>query len=329
MDRRTRLPTRPQPGPSRVLDADPDRSVSAFSRRSFLQSTVAALGLSGGLYAPLRLLAAGKIKRVLVGAHPWVYAAPLPGYDITPILDQVFSDVSYAGMDGLELMENVLRHSDSVERIGALSAQYNLPVIGTSYGAHMWDRSEHQRILEDAEMVITRLAELGGKTFGTSVGRAPTPKTPEQLDAQAELLSKIINLADKAGVELNLHNHTYEVENHQHDLKGTLARIPKLKLGPDLNWLIRGGVEPVEFIREHGRQITFLHLRDQNADGTWSEALGEGATDFKAIARELQRIKFSGYAVVELAHERDFQPTRPLRESLKMSRRFVRETLGY
>ena len=33
--------------------------------------------------------------------------------------------------------------------------------------------------------------------------------------------------------------------------------------------------------------------------------------------------------VIELAHERDFQPTRPLRESLKMSREFVRKVLGY
>jgi hypothetical protein len=33
--------------------------------------------------------------------------------------------------------------------------------------------------------------------------------------------------------------------------------------------------------------------------------------------------------VIELAHETNFKPTRPLRESLKMSRGFVRETLGY
>jgi hypothetical protein len=51
--------------------------------------------------------------------------------------------------------------------------------------------------------------------------------------------------------------------------------------------------------------------------------------DYEAIARALARIEFSGDAVIELAHERDFQPTRPLRDSLKISRQFVRQTLGY
>jgi hypothetical protein len=33
--------------------------------------------------------------------------------------------------------------------------------------------------------------------------------------------------------------------------------------------------------------------------------------------------------VIELAHARAFKPTRPLRESLRMSREYVRKTMGY
>jgi len=46
-----------------------------------------------------------------VGIHVWVYAADLPEYDVSPILDQIFSDVSYAGFDGVETMEQPLRSS--------------------------------------------------------------------------------------------------------------------------------------------------------------------------------------------------------------------------
>ena len=197
----------------------------------------------------------------------------------------------------------------------------------------MWDRQQHAAVLDDAELIIPRLAKLGGRTLGVSVGPVKwgsgTRKTPDQLDAQAELLTKIFAICKRHGVVPNLHNHTYEVENDLHDLTGTLARLPAMKLGPDLNWLIRGGIDPVAYIRQFGRRIVFLHLRDQNADGSWSEALGEGSTDFNAIARELQAIDFSGHAVIELAHENDFQLTRPLRESLKMSREYVRDVLGY
>jgi sugar phosphate isomerase/epimerase len=268
-------------------------------------------------------------KKVVVGAHGWVYAAPLPGYDYTPILEQIFSDLKYAGIEAFELMHVVLRHPDAVEHIGALSHQYALPILGTSFGGDMWDRTKHSEILEDAELVIPRLAKLGGRTLGTSVGRAPAPKTPEQLDAQAELLRKIITLGKSHGVILNLHNHTYEVENDLHDLKGTLARIPDVKLGPDLNWLVRGGVNPVDFIHRYGKQIVFMHIRDQDAEGKWTEAVGEGTTDYAGIAQALHAIPFTGDAVIELAHEQGFKLTRPLREDWKISREFVRKTLGY
>jgi sugar phosphate isomerase/epimerase len=142
-------------------------------------------------------------------------------------------------------------------------------------------------------------------------------------------LRKIIALCKAHGVVLNLHNHTYEVENNEHDLKGTLARIPDVKLGPDLNWLVRAGEDPVDFIRRYGNRIIFLHLRDQKADGKWSEAMGEGSTDYAAIGRALHQINFAGDAIIELAHENNFKLTRPLRESLKMSREYVRKRLGY
>ena len=266
---------------------------------------------------------------VVVGAHPWVYAATQPQCDVYPILDRIFADMAYAGMDGIELMHTALRGDGAVDRIATLSDTHGLPVIGTSFGGPMWDRHEHAAVLADAELVIPRLGQLGGRTLGTSVGKAPAMKTPDQLDAQAELLKKIMRVCDAHGVTLNLHNHTYEVEDNQHDVRGTLQRLPGVKLGPDLNWLVRGGVDPVAFIREHAGRIVFLHLRDQHADGTWSEAMGEGDMDYAAIGTALRAIDFAGDAVIELAHERDFELTRPLRDSLKMSREYVRQAMGY
>jgi sugar phosphate isomerase/epimerase len=304
-----------------------------LSRRGFLRTVTAAAAFGGAASRAFAEVSktgdAAKRGKILVGAHVWVYAAPMPDYDPTPVLETAFADLSYAGLDAIELMHNVLRHPDSVERVGGLSRKYSLPVLGTSFEGDMWDRTKHAAILEDAEVVVPRLQKLGGRTFGTSVGRAPKPKTSQQLDAQAELLRKLIALCGAHGVVLNLHNHTYEVENHEHDLKGTLARIPDAKLGPDLNWLVRAGVDPVDFIHRYGRRIIFLHLRDQKADGTWPEAMGEGNMDYVAIGKALHQIPFRGDAVIELAHENGFQLTRPLGESWKMSREYVRRTMGY
>jgi sugar phosphate isomerase/epimerase len=305
------------------------QETSALSRRQFIGSLGPALGLLAWTRTHGMAEEQPRTAKVTVGAHPWVYAATQPNYDITPVLPAIFADMKYAGFDAVELMHTALRPPDAVERIGELSRKNSLPVLGTSFGGAMWDSGQHQAVLEDAELVITRLAKLGGRTLGTSVGQAPSRKTEKQLDAQAELLRKIIALGQKNGVVLNLHNHTYEVADDLRDLKGTLARIPEVKLGPDLNWLVRGGVDPAVFIRQYGKQIVFLHLRDQKADGKWSEALGEGDMDYPGIAKALAEAGFRGDAVVELAHESKSQPTRPLRESLKLSRLFVKRVLGY
>ena len=62
---------------------------------------------------------------------------------------------------------------------------------------------------------------------------------------------------------------------------------------------------------------------------TWVEAIGDGSTDFRAIGAALRDVNFSGHAIIELAHEKDFQPTRPLGDSFKRSREVVRTTLGF
>lgn len=297
-----------------------------FTRREFASAAGAAVAALFGGSFPAQ---AADERRILVGGHPWVYAAKLPQYDITPKLDEIFADMKYAGLDGVELMSSALAHDGAVDRIQALSKAHSLPVIGASFGGNMWDRKLHAKVLADARLAIPRLAAVGGRTLGISVGSTKELKTPAEFDAQAECLRTIMGICAEHGVVPNLHNHTYEVKDGMHDLRGTLERIPDAKLGPDLNWLVRGGVDPVAFIAEFGKQIVFLHLRDQRADGQWSEAMGEGDMDYAAIGQALERAGFSGDAVIELAHERAFVPTRPIRESFKMSREFVRKTVGF
>lgn len=308
--------------PSRAILLSSPRRL--MSRRNFL---AAASALCAVRVASANAPAAQ--AKIVVGAHPWVYAATQPKYDITPVLPQIFEDMKYAGLDAIELMHTAFKPAGAVDRIGDLSRKHSLPVLGSSFGGAFWDRRQHQQILDDAEVTITGLKKLGGRTLGTSVGAAGRKKTPAEFDAQTELLRKIIDLASRNGVVVNLHNHTYEVTDNLHDLRGTLERLPDVPLGPDLNWLIRGGVDPIEFLARYKKQIVFLHLRDQGADGKWVEAMGEGSTDFVRIARTLREIGFHGDAVIELAHERTFKPTRPLRESLKISRDYVRKVFGW
>lgn len=273
--------------------------------------------------------AGGAGKKITVGAHVWVYAASQPGYDVSPILSQIFADVAYAGFDGVETMEHPLRSPVYTKQIRELMDKHKIKLIGSSYGADMWNKDKQNQIYEDVDLIFTNMASVGGRTFGVSVGEpSGRKKTDTEFDVQAELLKKLIALGEKKGIVLNLHNHTAEVADNMYDLRGTLKRIPDVKLGPDLNWLLRAGVDPISFLKEFKKQIVFMHLRDQLSNGKWPESMGEGNVNFSAIADVMKEINFQGDAIIELAHENGFVRTRPLKESLKMSRDYMRKTMG-
>jgi sugar phosphate isomerase/epimerase len=304
--------------------------IHKMDRRKFIRNT--SLYLLALSYARLDAAAIKKpknLRKITTGAHVWVYAAGLPGYDVSPVLRQIFSDVAYAGFDGVELMEHPLRSTAYTNQIKEFINEFRIKLTGCSYSGQMWNKDQHNQIYEDVDLIFTNMASLGGRTFGVSVGEPKDHvKTPEEFDNQALLLRKIIALGSLKGIVLNLHNHTAEVANNMFDLKGTLKRVPDIKLGPDLNWLLRAGVDPIAFLKEFRDQIVFLHLRDQLSDGKWPESMGEGNVDFTEIAAVLNEINFEGDAIVELAHEKGFKTTRPIRESLKMSREFMRKTMG-
>ena len=300
-----------------------------MKRNEFIKTSIGFLG-AAAMGFPTIALAAEKKRKLLVGAHVWIYASTQPKYDVSSILPQIFSDMKYAGLDGVETMEHPLRKDATTKIIGELIEEYQLPLLGSSYGAQMWDKTKQSEIIDDVENIMGNMAKVKARTFGVSVGHpSDRLKTENEFDAQAELLQKLILIGNKNGVVLNLHNHTYEVENNFHDLKGTLKRIPDIKLGPDLNWLLRAEVDPISFLNEYKKNIVFIHLRDQLQNGKWPESLGEGDVDFKEIGNTLESIDFAGDLVIELAHEGNFVPTRPIKESLKMSREYMRKSMGY
>lgn len=298
-----------------------------MKRKEFLQLGMAASVVAIGF--PGALLANNKKVKIPVGAHVWVYARDQPDYDVSGILPQIFSEMKYAGFDGVELMEYPLRKKERVQEIAELIEEHQMPLMGTSYASNMWDKLKHNEILEDVENVMNNMSFLKARTFGTSVGRPEgRKKTFQEFDAQAFLLKKLIKMGNDRGIVLNLHNHTYEVEDNLFDLKNTLERIPDAKLGPDLAWLERAGVDPVWFLKKYKKNIVFMHLRDQ-ANNKWSETLGEGETDFAKIGDTIREIEFKGDVVIELAIERGTSASLPIKELLKTSREYLRTVAGF
>jgi len=69
------------------------------SRRQFLASMAAASCASIAARTALADPPTAS-RKVVVGAHPWVYAATQPKYEITSVLDRIFADMAYAAWTG-------------------------------------------------------------------------------------------------------------------------------------------------------------------------------------------------------------------------------------
>src|SRR5664279_3133622 len=143
-----------------------------MDRRKFIQNTtLSLLALSLTRTGSSKsLIKENNRKKITVGAHVWVYASTQPGFDVSPILSQIFSDVAFAGFDGVETMEHPLRSSVYTRQIKELIDQYKIKLIGSSYGADMWNKDKSNEIYEDVDRIFGNMASVGARTFGISVG---------------------------------------------------------------------------------------------------------------------------------------------------------------
>ncbi len=92
-----------------------------------------------------------------------------------------------------------------------------------------------------------------------------------------------------AGLGFGWHNHAFEFEKLA---DGAIPQVAIFEGGPDLEWeadlawVIKGGADPLEWIKTFGKRLTAVHLKDiapagENADEDGWADLGHGTVDWK------------------------------------------------
>ena len=141
---------------------------------------------------------------------------------------------------------------------------------------------------------------------------------------------KVLNRAGKelraAGIRLHYHNHDFEFLKVDGSKTGMDLLIDGLDpecvdLCVDVAWVTKGGLNPVDFLRQHKARVGYLHFKDYNADG-WIE-LGQGCVDFAGIMKVLPELTGARGVICE----QDSSRLDPI-ESVAISRRFLK-TLGW
>ena len=115
-------------------------------------------------------------------------------------------------------------------------------------------------------------------------------KSDDALKLQAEWLNRVGAALRQRGLGLWIHNHDPEMREDGRELRSNLDRTDPDLVGfcADTHWIYRGGGNVMAYLDEYRLPHWSLHLRNSQG-GVWSETLGDGDLDNRAIAAKLAR----------------------------------------
>ena len=67
---------------------------------------------------------------------------------------------------------------------------------------------------------------------------------------------------------------------------------------PDVGHIAKGGMDPLEIIKQYRSLVNHVHYKDMNADGVWA-MMGDGVLDFVGITTYLRDSGYGGWIIVE------------------------------
>ena len=180
-----------------------------------------------------------------------------------------------------------------------------------------------------AEQTIAKtlaLAEVVKPLGAPAINFNPNPLQEPKSDAATRRIRRRRSTGSgeqlkQRGLRLTLHQHAPEMRDNAREWRYALRHTdPDLVwFCVDVDWIKRGGQDPMTLLPEAGKRIASIHLRSARA-GVWMEEFGDGDIDYRPVAAYLKEIGYQGPLLVELAYEKATSPTRPLEEDLRRSR---------
>ncbi len=292
-----------------------------LSRREWLTSALAAPGLvSSSPYKP----------RLAAAFYVWTQQFSAQKKPLVEGLPEALGAIRRAGYRAVELMAQCFQPDVCDVTLKALR-DYRLELPSVYNGGPMHTAEEAEQTI--AETLRLAAAAKAAGAYLLNFNPSPKPgrerKSDEELDAQARNVNALAEKLRLQGYRLHLHHHDPEMAENAREWRH-LARHTDAELVGfciDVDWVRRGGQDPLEILREAGPRLVSLHLRNSR-EGVWTEDFGEGDIDYRAVAAYLRQIGFQGLLIVELAYRKETRITRSLEENLRLSRAFAEKIFG-
>lgn len=138
-------------------------------------------------------------------------------------------------------------------------------------------------------------------------------------------LARVGKAITEAGLIFGWHNHDFEFKALP---DGSVPQALMFEAAPDMTWeadiawVVRGGADPIEWIRRYRDRITAVHVKDiakpgEKLDEDGWEDVGHGTVPWKAIWAEL---KLTPAKIFVMEHDKPNDDARFARRSIEAAR---------
>jgi len=295
-----------------------------FTRRTFL----ASLGSVTALNALPFFAASGRVPGIRYG-----YAAITWGNEERQAID----DIAAAGYPGIQFRANAVADFKPAE-LKDLLAQHKLTFVALSSGEISLDEPEADQIAQ--HVANAKFVKDSGGLYLQILDKLTSydrSVTPDQCKRLGRFLTELGKRTADIGVPLGYHNHLNTLSQSPANLdlilENTDPKYAKLEL--DTAHLVAGGGDPAKAIEKYHDRLLFLHLKDVRdipADTPKAKypfefvELGRGRVDFPSVFAALKKVKFRGWAVVELDRVPD--KSRTPKDCAIISKDYLQQKIG-
>jgi inosose dehydratase len=249
---------------------------------------------------------------------------------------QAIEDLASLGFKGIQLRANTFApYRTKVSELKEALIKNNLTLAMFSSGNVEVDPAKFQSTVDTHVAHASFVKALGGSAMQVTNSLRQKDKLPttEELKKLTEVMNEIGKQTADLGVQTVYHNHMNQWGETPEEVDVIVQGMnPKyLKLLLDIAHYKQGGGEPEEAVIKYKNIIHALHLKDtkpvESKSGYKFVELGQGRVNVPAVFAALNKIKFKGWAVVELDGVPD--PDKSPLICAEINKKYITETLKY
>ncbi len=164
--------------------------------------------------------------------------------------------------------------------------------ITSAHIGKLYNPEEDVQIMDWWKKTLDNQAEVGAKY--TIFPHFPIGETLDYIKMYSEYFNKVAEISKSRGVQFGFHNHAqeFEIREDQVIMDYLIENASEdMIFELDVYWAMKGGVDPVEYIKKYGHKFPVLHIKDESIIGD------SGLLDFQAIFNAAYKAGMKDYYV--------------------------------